>query len=93
MIHPDKSDDASEFVRVFSNRLVKEKGYHPFAAVAAGFREWKKSPFRAELMVEYRRRGFGLEESARENAARRARGNNEPTLKVSLFEATNARRK
>jgi len=81
--HPDKSDEANEFVRVFSKRLIEEKGYHPFSAVAAGLREWKKSPFRAELMRKYNGSGQNMEDGVRE---RRASPDGKVLLKASLLE-------
>ena len=89
MVHPDKSHEAAEFVRILSARLIEEKGYHPFAAVAAGLREWKKSPFRAELMRKYNGGGFNLDDDARE---RRASTDGKNTLKASLFEMAGRKR-
>ena len=82
-LHPDKSPDAVAFVRIFAERLVSEKGHPMFSAIAAGWREWRKSPFRAQMMSEYNRRGFGLQDS--HDAANKAKRTNAtaPTLKAS----------
>ncbi len=92
MVHPDKSEEATEFVRILSERLIAEKGYHPFAAVAAGFREWKRSPFRANMMRKYTGGGWALGCSARDNAERKKSVLPEPTLKASLFEIAGKKR-
>lgn len=90
VVHPDKSPDAVAFVRVFAERLVSENGYQMFSAIAAGWREWRKSPFRAQMMTEYNRRGFGLQDSHDANKAKRANAT-APTLKASLFEIAGKR--
>ncbi len=88
MNHPDKSLNATIFVRAHATKILSAPGAPGlFAALAAGFAAWERSDERRELMREYVRRGFALEDNAQQ------RKRNAPTtLTASLFELAKRKR-
>lgn len=90
MQHPDKSLNAALFIRTYARLLADQTDMKLIPATIEAMAAWKKSKERAELMHEYKSRGFALGDSAREL---RESGGKPPPLKASLFEIALRRRR
>lgn len=90
MEHPDKSLEARLFVSVYTKRLQVQKNMPPLTAIQKGMEAWDKSEERAQLMQQYKSRGFGLDDAAR---ARKENGGKDPVLKANIFEMSAEKQK
>lgn len=88
--HPDKSLEATLFISVYVKRLqARRKDIPDLLALQQGVEAWQRSDDRKQLLLDYTRRGFALEDSANE---RRENGG-KSQLKAGLFEVAAAKAK
>lgn len=88
MEHPDKSLEAKLYISAYAARLQNRQGMNMIMSLQKGIEAWERSEDRAQLMTEWKRRGFGLDESAR--SLRENEGKPAP-LKANLFEIAGAK--